>query len=63
MITKTITISFECEAKNRKDAFKQFAEDFKGMFDNTDSKLEEGNPENFYVAGDNGEYVHEEDNG
>jgi hypothetical protein len=57
LITKTITISFECEAKNEKDAIKQFNSDFEDMFNNTDSQLDEDQPENVYVAKENGEYV------
>jgi hypothetical protein len=60
LITKTITISFECEAKSKKDAFHQFAEDFEQLFDNSDCKFDDGEKETYYIAGENGEYVHEE---
>jgi hypothetical protein len=60
MITQTITVSFECEAKNKKEALSQFKDDLDGMFDHTDCKFEDGERENFYVANENGEYVEDE---
>ena len=57
LITKNITISFECEAKSEKDAVKQFEADFNDMFNNTDSQLDDDQPSVIYVAKDNGEYV------
>lgn len=59
MIVKNITIQFECEAKNKKDALKQFAEDFEQLFDNSDCVLGESEPESIYIADENGGYTPE----
>ena len=57
LITKNITISFECEAKSEKDAMKQFEADFNDMFNNTDSQLDDAEDETVYIAKENGEYI------
>ncbi len=57
LITKNITISFECEAKSEKDAIKQFEADFEDMFNSTDCKLDDAEAESLYVAKENGEYI------
>ena len=57
LITKNITLSFECEAKNEKDALKQFNADFEEIFENTDCKLDDDQDPLLYKSDGQGEYI------